>query len=63
MHGHRHIDWIGSCGALKIVSAPSPVMGRGEEPPHFYVHEIAAGKGGAIRLLAPQLIEVDAGTA
>jgi hypothetical protein len=38
-------------------------MGRGEEPPHFYVHEIAAGKGGAIRLLAPQLIEVDAGTA
>jgi len=63
MHGHRHIDWIGTCGALKIVSAPSPVMGRNEEPPHFYVHEIAAGKGGAIRLLAPQLIEVDASTA
>jgi len=27
MHGHRHIDWIGSCGRLKIISAPSPVMG------------------------------------
>jgi len=26
MHGHRHIDWIGSCGDLVIVSAPSPVM-------------------------------------
>ena len=24
MHGHRHIDWIGSCGGLLIVSAPSP---------------------------------------
>ena len=27
MHGHRHIDWIGECGGLQIVSAPSPVMG------------------------------------
>lgn len=27
MHGHRHIDWIGTCGLLKVVSAPSPVMG------------------------------------
>src|SRR6266481_3440261 len=26
MHGHRHIDWIGKCGGLSIVSAPSPVM-------------------------------------
>ena len=26
MHGHRHVDWIGACGKLKIVSAPSPVM-------------------------------------
>ena len=27
MHGHRHIDWIGTCGKLNIISAPSPVMG------------------------------------
>ncbi|MGC2340647.1 MAG: metallophosphoesterase, partial [Methyloceanibacter sp.] len=26
MHGHRHIDWIGRCAGLRIVSAPSPVM-------------------------------------
>ena len=26
MHGHRHIDWIGECGGLVIVSAPSPIM-------------------------------------
>ena len=33
MHGHRHVDWIGACGELKIVSAPSPVMA-----PRFQVH-------------------------
>src|SRR5262249_23172277 len=26
MHGHRHIDWIGECGGIPILSAPSPVM-------------------------------------
>jgi 3',5'-cyclic AMP phosphodiesterase CpdA len=28
MHGHRHIDWMGECGGLVIISAPSPVMGE-----------------------------------
>jgi hypothetical protein len=27
MHGHRHIDWIGRCANLLIVSAPSPCHG------------------------------------
>ena len=31
MHGHRHIDWIGACGPLKIISAPSPVMGATDD--------------------------------
>ena len=26
MHGHRHVDWIGECAGLPIISAPSPVM-------------------------------------
>src|SRR5688572_26747183 len=26
MHGHRHVDWIGECAGLPVVSAPSPVM-------------------------------------
>ena len=26
LHGHRHIDWIGACGRLRLISAPSPVM-------------------------------------
>jgi Calcineurin-like phosphoesterase len=59
MHGHRHIDWIGTCGLLKIVSAPSPVMGAtNDAPTHFYVHTIAASADGRICLLAPERIEI-----
>ena len=28
MHGHRHIDWMGRCGELLILSAPSATMPR-----------------------------------
>jgi hypothetical protein len=59
MHGHRHVDWIGACGALKIVSAPSPVMGRTDAAPtHFYIHTLAAGANGALELLAPECVEI-----
>jgi hypothetical protein len=61
MHGHRHIDWIGTCGALRIVSAPSPVMGGPEEAPtHFHVHTLATGPDGRLRLLAPERVQIDA---
>ena len=62
MHGHRHIDWIGSCGRLKIVSAPSPVMGPTDESTHFYVHSLAAGRNGSIRLLEPERVDIEAAT-
>lgn len=59
MHGHRHIDWIGRCGALKIVSAPSPVMDATDaEPTCFYIHTLAAAADG-IALLAPQRIVIE----
>ena len=51
MHGHRHKDWIGACGRLKIVSAPSPVMAKDASPTHFYIHALAAGPDGSLRLL------------
>jgi hypothetical protein len=60
MHGHRHIDWIGACGKLKIISAPSPVMRANGEPAHFYVHALAAGSEGSIRLLVPERVDIDA---
>ena len=46
MHGHRHVDWIGACGELKIVSAPSPVMAPESKPTHFYVHALGRGPDG-----------------
>jgi hypothetical protein len=59
MHGHRHINWIGACGALRIVSAPSPVMGATDVvPTQFYIHTLAAGPEGALYLLPPEPVEV-----
>jgi predicted MPP superfamily phosphohydrolase len=59
MHGHRHIDWIGACGALRIVSAPSPVMGAPDAAPAFFlIHRLAAGSNGRLCLLPPEKIEI-----
>jgi predicted MPP superfamily phosphohydrolase len=59
MHGHRHIDWIGACGAVKIVSAPSPVMGATDgASTHFHIHTLAAGPDGRLHLLAPERVEI-----
>jgi hypothetical protein len=59
MHGHRHIDWIGQCGGLLIVSAPSPIMeGTNDMPTAFYIHTIAVGGESELRLLKPQRIEL-----
>jgi hypothetical protein len=59
MHGHRHIDWIGACGELKIVSAPSPVMGATDDATtYFHIHTLAAGPDGRLCLLAPERIEI-----
>ena len=60
MHGHRHIDWIGECGGLLIVSAPSPVMeATNDLRTYFYIQSLATGADGRLRLLRPQRINVD----
>jgi hypothetical protein len=57
MHGHRHIDWIGHCAGLPIISAPSPVMASGcESDPYFYVHTLVPSGAGPIKLLPPQRV-------
>jgi 3',5'-cyclic AMP phosphodiesterase CpdA len=57
MHGHRHIDWIGACGPLVIVSAPSPVMdARDSDPTSFLIHTLEATAGGGLTLRPPQRI-------
>jgi Calcineurin-like phosphoesterase len=57
MHGHRHIDWIGQCNGLPIISAPSPVMTAGEDrDAYFYVHTLTSASDGRISLRQPQRI-------
>jgi uncharacterized protein (UPF0261 family) len=63
MHGHRHVDWIGACGALTIVSAPSPVMAPESRDTHFHVHSLAVGPDGRVSLLAQERVEIIAETA
>jgi hypothetical protein len=59
MHGHRHIDWIGECGGLVIVSAPSPVMGGTDDyGTYFYIHTLARNPGRKLDLLAPERVDL-----
>jgi hypothetical protein len=59
MHGHRHIDWIGECGGMPIISAPSPVMEATDDMQTcFYIHTLAVGEDGRLKLLRPQRITV-----
>jgi calcineurin-like phosphoesterase family protein len=60
MHGHRHIDWIGECGGIPILSAPSPVMEATDDvPTYFYIHQLAIGSDRRLRLLPPQRISIE----
>lgn len=59
MHGHRHIDWIGECGGVRIISAPSPVMeATDDKPTCFHIHTLALGAEGQLRLLTPEHVEI-----
>jgi hypothetical protein len=59
MHGHRHIDWIGRCGRLVIVSAPSPVMeARDDDTTAFYVHTLGVDEAGRYLMAYPERIEL-----
>lgn len=56
LHGHRHIDWAGCSGGLRILSAPSPVMDGKGDPRGFWIHRLAPGPEGDLALLAPQRV-------
>jgi 3',5'-cyclic AMP phosphodiesterase CpdA len=59
MHGHRHVDWIGECAGLSIVSAPSPVMEATEaRDTWFYVHTFTTDPDKMLRLLSPQQVVI-----
>jgi hypothetical protein len=59
MHGHRHIDWIGECAGLVIISAPSPVMNVTDDlASYFYIQTFALAPHGRLQMLSPQRITV-----
>jgi 3',5'-cyclic AMP phosphodiesterase CpdA len=62
LHGHRHTDWIGTCGDVVLCSAPSVSLGssHGEEKYRgsFHVHKIASGADGGIRLITTERVKV-----
>jgi len=59
MHGHRHIDWIGTCGGVRIVSAPSPVMeATNSEATFFYIHRLATDPQRGLCLLEPERVDI-----
>lgn len=58
MHGHRHVDWIGRAGKLKIISAPSQVMeARNADLTYCLVHTLGRMPDGSLALLSPQRVE------
>ena len=60
MHGHRHVDWMGECAGLPILSAPSPCMEITDDlPSYFYIHTLAVGPDSCLRLLSPRQVTVD----
>jgi ABC-type antimicrobial peptide transport system ATPase subunit len=61
MHGHRHVDWVGESGRIRIVSAPSPVMSAPDRA-CFYIHTLAAGSRNRLELAAPERIELPPAT-
>jgi hypothetical protein len=63
MHGHRHIDWIGKCAELSIVSAPSPVMEAADDADTcFYIHTLAAEGGERFGLRNPERVSISLAT-
>jgi hypothetical protein len=60
MHGHRHVDWMGECNGVAILSAPSPVMeATDEETTCFYIHTLAVGDDRRLKLLRPQRVTLE----
>ena len=59
MHGHRHIDWMGQCGELVILSAPSAVVPATDHgDPYFYVHTLGVDASGRAGITQPERVSV-----
>jgi 3',5'-cyclic AMP phosphodiesterase CpdA len=61
LHGHRHVDWIGTWRDLVLSSAPSVTFGstgRQKLPGSFRIHELVRVGDADLRLLRTQRVEI-----
>jgi len=61
LHGHRHWDWIGTCGGVVLCSAPSASLGSqigGKRVGSFRVHDLAFNAHGDTCLIRTENIKV-----
>jgi 3',5'-cyclic AMP phosphodiesterase CpdA len=61
LHGHRHWDWIGTCGGVVLCSAPSAALGSqaGEKRVgSFRIHELAFDAPGGNCLIKTRCVKV-----
>lgn len=61
LHGHRHRNWVGMCGALQLCSVPSSTLGAHDTkygPGLFHLHEIAWGAPDRIWVAATETVAV-----
>jgi len=61
LHGHRHWDWIGTCGGVVLCSAPSASLGSqagGRRVGCFRVHDLAFDGQGRTRLMKTEKVKV-----
>ena len=60
-HGHRHWEWIGTCGGVVLCSAPSAMLGSHKgrkDHGSFHIHQLAMDLDGDFRLRTTKRIEV-----
>jgi hypothetical protein len=58
MHGHRHVDWLGRCGDVRIISGPSAVMGATDLDASYVLIHTLHGADGKLAIAKPQRVDL-----
>ena len=61
LYGHRHWDWIGTCGGVVFCSAPSASLGSqtgGKRVGSFRIHDLAFDAHGHTSLMRTEKVKV-----
>jgi hypothetical protein len=58
MHGHRHVDWLGRCGEVRIISGPSAVMGATDTKASYFLIHTLHGADGKLSIAKPQRVDL-----